>query len=156
MRASRRFSIRISIGCAPRLPSQTLVLDMPGLARVMSLPPGEDSLTSPYVRSYRIRQGILHNPKSDRRTTKGIFHIAEGGLPVPDDKIAVPKATFGALLAPRSDSAAGSSGAAVHRESGSSKVRLFATLLLRPLVCPRPGRARAERWRSASSRPPAW
>src|SRR5580704_4604241 len=59
----------ISQDGAPKLPSQTLVLDRPGLARVMSLPPYEDSLTSPYVRSYRIRQGILHNPKSDRRTT---------------------------------------------------------------------------------------
>ena len=83
----------------PRLPSQTLVLDRPGLARVLSLPPTGDTLASPYVRSYRIRQGILHNPKSDRRTTKGIFHIAEGGLPIPADKIAVPKRTFGSLLA---------------------------------------------------------
>ena len=44
-------------------------------------------------------QGVLHNPRSDRRTTQGIFHIAEGGLPVPADKIAVPKRTFAALLA---------------------------------------------------------
>ena len=49
--------------------------------------------------SYRVPQGILHNPKSDRRTTQGIFHIVEGGLPVPADKQAVPKQTFAALLA---------------------------------------------------------
>src|SRR5580658_1034278 len=41
----------------PRLPSSTLVLDRPGLASVMSLPPHGNMLTSPYVRSYRIRQG---------------------------------------------------------------------------------------------------
>ncbi len=125
-------------GCAPRLPSQTLVLDMPGLARVMSLPAGEDSLTSPCVRSYRIRQGILHNPKSDRRTTKGIFHIAEGGLPVPADKIGVPKATFGALLSralcPPADVME-----LPFTLNQENKVRLFTTLLLRPLVCPSTG-----------------
>ena len=27
-----------------------------------------------------MKQGVLHNPKSDRRTTQGIFHVAEGGL----------------------------------------------------------------------------
>ncbi len=41
---------------------------------------------------------MLHNPNSDRRTTQGIFHVAEGGLPIPDDKIGVPKAVFGKML----------------------------------------------------------
>ena len=35
---------------------------------------------------------------SDRRTTHGIFHVTEGGLPIPDDKIGVPKITFGKML----------------------------------------------------------
>ncbi|HEY1948082.1 MAG TPA: hypothetical protein VGG97_13805, partial [Bryobacteraceae bacterium] len=82
----------------PRLPAPTFVLDRPGLARVMSLPAGVDRLSSPYLQSYRVRQGVLHNPRSDRRTTQGIFHIVEGGLPVPADKIGVPKQTFLALL----------------------------------------------------------
>ena len=88
---------------APRLPGNTFVLDRPGLARVMSLPPDRDTLASPYLQSYRVAQGILHNPKSDRRTTKGVFHIAEGGFPVPADKIAVPKRAFAciALRGPR-------------------------------------------------------
>src|SRR5262249_28854359 len=60
---------------APRLPSSTLILDRPGLARTMSLPANSDSFSSPYLKSYRVAQGVLHNPKSDRRTTKGIFHI---------------------------------------------------------------------------------
>jgi phosphoenolpyruvate carboxykinase (diphosphate) len=131
-------------GCAPRLPSQTLVLDMPGLARVMSLPAGEDSLTSPYVRSYRIRQGILHNPKSDRRTTKGIFHIADGGLPVPEDKITVPKATFGALLS-RALTPPPEVLELPFTTNQQHKVRLFTTLLLRPLVCPATGTEPAQR-----------
>src|SRR6186713_422956 len=81
---------------APQLPSRTLVLDRPGLARLISLPPGVDEFRSPYLRSYRIKQGVLHNPVSDRRTTKGVFHIAEGGYPVPADKLAVPLRTFAA------------------------------------------------------------
>jgi len=40
----------------------------------------------------------LHNPANDRRTTKGSFHIAEGGLPIPGDKKAVPKITYARLL----------------------------------------------------------
>lgn len=85
-------------GGAPRLPSHTFVLDRAGLARVMSLPRASDHFSSPYLDSYRVAQGVLHNPRSDRRTTHGIFHIAEGGLPVPADKIAVPKQAFAALL----------------------------------------------------------
>ena len=33
------------------------------------------------------------------RTTAGVFHLVEGGLPVPDDKLAVPKLAFSRLLA---------------------------------------------------------
>jgi len=123
---------------APKLPSHTLVMDRPGLARVMSLPPRGDMLTSPYVRSYRIRQGILHNPKSDRRTTKGIFHIAEGGLPIPADKIAVPKCAFAALLA-RALSPPAEVLELPFTSDQDQQVRLFVTLLLRPLVCPATG-----------------
>ena len=81
-----------------RLPLRTLVLDRPGLARLLSLPVDRDECASPILNSYRVKQGVLHNPRSDRRTTQGIFHVAEGGLPIPDDKIGVPKAVFGNLL----------------------------------------------------------
>ncbi|MEY4940253.1 MAG: hypothetical protein RIQ93_1988, partial [Verrucomicrobiota bacterium] len=81
-----------------RLPTTTLVLDRPDLARLLSLPPDADRHQSDILSSYRVRQGVVHNPRSDRRTTKGIFHVAELGLPVPDDKKAVPPAVFGRLL----------------------------------------------------------
>jgi hypothetical protein len=84
---------------SPRLPASTLVLDRPGLARALSLPPDRDEHHSSILASLRVRQGVLHNPRSDRRTTQGIFHVAEGGLPIPDDKKAVPAAVFGRLLA---------------------------------------------------------
>lgn len=83
----------------PRLPATTLVLDRPGLARALSLPPSADEYRSSILTSSRVHNGVLHNPKSDRRTTQGIFHVAEGGLPIPDDKKAVPAATFARILA---------------------------------------------------------
>jgi hypothetical protein len=120
---------------APRLPSHTFVLDRVGLAREMSLPPDAPSFASPYLNSYRVPQGVLHNPKSDRRTTQGIFHIVEGGLPVPADKIAVPKQAFAALLrmALRPPEEVMELPFTANQEQ---QVRLFVTLLLRPLVCP--------------------
>ncbi len=87
-----------SVADTPRLPASTLVLDRPGLARLLSLPPSRDRHESPIVTSRRVRQGVLHNPRSDRRTTQGIFHVTEGGLPIPDDKKAVPAPVFGRLL----------------------------------------------------------
>ncbi len=122
----------------PRLPANTLVLDRPGMARVLSLPPDQDRLSSPYLQSYRIKQGILHNPRSDRRTTQGIFHIVEGGLPVPADKIAVPKIAFVRLLAaalrPPADVMA-----LPFTVTQKDQARMFVSLLLRPLVCPATG-----------------
>ncbi len=83
---------------APLLPSRTLILDRHGIARELAIPPDQDHFENRYISSYRIKQGILHNPLHDKRTTKGTFHIADGGLPVPLDKKEVPKAVFGELL----------------------------------------------------------
>jgi phosphoenolpyruvate carboxykinase (diphosphate) len=128
----------VAPGGAPRLPAASFVMDRPGLARVMSLPAGGDSFESYYVKSYRLAQGVLHNPRSDRRTTQGIFHVAEGGLPIPDDKAAVPKRTFAALLAgamrPPEDLLRLPYTAGQPRE-----VHMWVSLLLRPLVCPATG-----------------
>jgi hypothetical protein len=123
---------------APRLPSRTLTLDLPGMARVLSFPPGVERIHSPYLDSYRVAQGVLHNPKSDRRTTQGVFHIAEGGLAIPADKIAVPNSVFAALLRmalhPPEDVLALPYTAAEPGAAG-----LFVSLLLRPVVCPATG-----------------
>ncbi|MEJ7608616.1 MAG: hypothetical protein WKF37_20675 [Bryobacteraceae bacterium] len=123
---------------APQLPLTTFVLDRAGLARAMSLPPALDSFSSPYLQSYRVAQGVLHNPKSDRRTTKGIFHIVEGGLPIPADKLAVPKATFAAILnralQPPDDLLK-----LPFTADQEQQASLFVSLLLRPIVCPATG-----------------
>lgn len=89
---------RNGIDTTINLPGETFALLQPGLAREISLPYSENRYKSPLLESYRVMQGVLHNPKSDRRTTKGVFHIVEGGLPIPSDKRAVPVAVYARLL----------------------------------------------------------
>lgn len=118
-----------------RLPSNALTLELPGLARILSLPPDADEFKSNIVESYRVKQGVLNNPKSDRRTTQGVFHIAEGGLPIPADKKAVPKITYAKLLAhalnpPLENLELPFTSRQQH------PARLFVSLLLRPTVIP--------------------
>jgi len=139
-----RYLRDVALPDQPRLPSNTMVLDRHGVARELSLPLGKDELASEIVSSYRVRQGVLHNPASDRRTTKGSFHVAEGGLPVPGDKKSAPKAVFARLLLAalrppqqllRLPFTAGQ----------EQHAEIFASLLLRPLVCPEiPGQAPAK------------
>ena len=126
------------VGAIPRLPARTLVLDRPGLARLTSLPPDADSFSSPHLKSYRIPQGILHNPSSDRRTTKGVFHVAEGGFPITADKQAVPVQTFAALLTAALAPPAATL-ALPFTAQQEQPARLFVSLLIRPLVCPATG-----------------
>ena len=119
----------------PRLPGNTLTLDRPGMARLLSLPAFGDSFSSPLLHSYRVAQGVLHNPKSDRRTTKGIFHIVEDGLPVPADKIAVPRRTF-AILLDRAFQPPPEILTLPYTADQPQQAHTFCSLLLRPLVCP--------------------
>lgn len=118
----------------PVLPDP-LILERHGLARYLSLPAGEDSFESSIVSSYRTWQGVCHNPAKDRRTTKGVFHVAEGGLPIADDKLAVPKSVFARLLqaalTPPDELMT-----LPYTCHADEPVRVFASVLLRPLVCP--------------------
>ncbi|MEO5959248.1 MAG: hypothetical protein ABIZ49_04755 [Opitutaceae bacterium] len=118
-----------------RIPATTLVLDRPGLARVLSLPPTADRHQSDILSSHRVRQGVLHNPRSDRRTTQGIFHIAEFGLPVPDDKKGVPAAIFGRLLQHALNPPAELLRLPFTAQS-AAPAECFVSLYLRPVVCP--------------------
>ncbi len=119
----------------PRLPSNTLTLDRYGMARELSLPPEASSYSSPTLTSYRIRNGILHNPANDRRTTEGVFHVADGGLPVPPDKKAVPKAVFGRILAAAIEPPADLLTIPFTAQEARPG-RSFLSLLLRPIVQP--------------------
>ena len=129
----------VSPNGAARIPAIAFNLDRAGMGRAVSLPANGDHFSSPYVQSYRVPQGVLHNPAADRRTTQGLFHIAEGGFPIPADKTAVPKRTFAALWA-----------AALqppttlltlpYTSDQPDQASCFTSLLLRPLVCPATGR----------------
>lgn len=117
------------------LPSKTLVLDRFGTARMLSLPPDKDSYKNEYVESFRVRQGVLNNPKNDRRTTAGVFHIAEGGLPIPDDKKAVPKAVFKNLWK-RAFEAPESLLEIPFTSTQHRRAKRWISLFVRPIVCP--------------------
>ena len=98
---SRRSSRATSPTCNRRLPCGSPTqsrLPSYGMSRKLSLPCDRDTYRNEYVTSYRVRNGALHNPKSDRRTTKGTFHVCEGGLPIPGDKKSVPRPVFAALF----------------------------------------------------------
>ena len=120
---------------APKLPARTFTLDRAGLARVLSLPVDREDFASDIINSYRVKQGVLHNPKSDRRTTVGIFHVTEGGLPIPDDKLGVPKITFAKILqlalSPPKELLK-----LPFTATQPQPAECFVSLLLRPLVCP--------------------
>ncbi len=122
-------------GLAPKLPWRTFVLDRAGLARALSLPPDKDLFASDILTSYRVKQGVLHNPKSDRRTTEGVFHVTEGGLPIPDDKKAVPKRTFAELLA-KALVLPPDLARLPFTSSQADEARCHVSLLLRPIVVP--------------------
>lgn len=117
------------------LPGITFALDRHGIARELSLPLDGDHYANDLVSSYRVHNGVLNNPRHDRRTTRGTFHVVEGGLTIPNDKRAVPKQTFVNLFA-----------AAFNPPSHlmelpftaaeETPASVWVTLLLRPLVCP--------------------
>jgi hypothetical protein len=119
----------------PQLPRRTLVLDEPGLARELTLPRGGDHFSSRLVDSYRLANGVLHNPVNDRRTTAGVFHVAEGGLPIQDDKLAVPNAVYARLLEkalqpPAEDLVL------PWTADAPEPARIWVSILLRPVVVP--------------------
>lgn len=117
------------------LPAVSFVLDSAGLAAELSLPVEQDRFESPWVTSYRVKQGVLHNPQKDRRTTEGVFHVVEGGLPIAWDKKAVPPATFAALF--RAAMNPPESLLRLPFTSGQEQeARMWVSLLLRPLVSP--------------------
>lgn len=130
-----RYLADVDVKHSVRLPSSTFVLDYHGLARELSLPHNGDEFKAPLISSHRVLQGVLHNPRHDRRTTKGVFHVAEGGLPIPEDKKAVPKEVFGNLLGlalqPPEENMV-----LPFTANSDKKAEVFVSLMLRPIVVP--------------------
>jgi phosphoenolpyruvate carboxykinase (diphosphate) len=118
-----------------QLPALTLVLDHHGLARQLSLPDGSEHFQNDLVSSYRVSNGVLHNPRADRRTTQGTFHVTEGGLPIAGDKRSVPKQVFANLFR-QAVNPPDSFLDLPFTQSNSTPAKTFVSLLVRPLVCP--------------------
>lgn len=122
-------------GTSLSLPSPTLTLDRHGMARELSLPVNGDSFSNDLVSSYRCANGVLNNPRADRRTTAGTFHVCEGGLPIPGDKKSVPKNAFvklfHAAMSPPDDVLL-----LPYTSDSEQPAYTWVSLLLRPLVCP--------------------
>ena len=125
----------VSLEKSIRLPGSTFVLNQPGLAREVSLPADGNEFKNDLVNSYRLKQGILNNPAKDKRTTKGTFHIVEGGLPVSLEKIEVPKIAFAHMLHeafnPSEDM-----NVLPFTSNQEEKAKIMVSLLLRPVVSP--------------------
>lgn len=126
----------LDVNETPQLPNKTLSLDRHGVARTLSLPAKGDHFSSDIIDSYRIQQGVLHNPKSDRRTTKGVFHVAEGGLPIPNDKKAVPQLAAARLFKKAITTAPDSLTTIPFLASEEQPAKSWVSLLLRPVVVP--------------------
>ncbi len=118
-----------------KLPGETFNLNEEGIARELSLPYESNTYKSDLVESYRLLQGVLHNPKNDRRTTSGVFHIVEGGLPIPMDKKAVPVDVYANLLQVALDPPTELLGLPIASEQ-DEPVDMWVSLLLRPIVRP--------------------
>lgn len=119
----------------PQLPSTHLAVDRYGIAKELSFPLGKDEYHNSEIDSYRLSNGVLHNPLNDKRTTAGVFHVADYGLPIPADKIPVPLKTYGRLLAkalqPPEDL-----NTIAYTSEWEKPVVTMVSLHLRPLVCP--------------------
>jgi len=118
-----------------KLPGETFNLNEAGIARELSLPLNGDTYKSNLVESYRLIQGVLHNPKNDRRTTSGVFHIVEGGLPIPADKKAVPVNVYANLLQVALDPPTELLSLPIASDR-DEPVDMWVSLLLRPVVRP--------------------
>jgi len=118
-----------------QLPRKSITLERHGVARELSIPVNRSHFSSELVESYRVANGVLHNPRHDRRTTKGTFHVTEGGLPIAGDKRAVPKEVFARMfqiaMNPPEEYTILPFTADEDKPAHS-----FVSLLLRPLVCP--------------------
>jgi len=117
------------------LPAGALITERHGISRMLSLPPDKDEFKSSILSSYRVHQGVCHNPASDRRTTEGVFHVADGGLPVPADKKEVPKAVFARLLRAALNPP-GEIMTLPFTGTSETPAKVFVSLLLRPVLAP--------------------
>jgi hypothetical protein len=124
-----------STGEKVTLPSDFLTVDRYGLARELSLPQNSDEFHNEEISSYRLKNGVLHNPLNDRRTTKGVFHVADYGLPIPGDKIRVPLIAYARMLKAAFEPPAEHK-ILPYTSEWEKPVETLVSVYLRPIVCP--------------------
>ncbi|ELP91606.1 hypothetical protein EIN_129860 [Entamoeba invadens IP1] len=120
----------------PKIPDNTFILDQEGLGRVLSFPPHKDDFFCETMSSYKIKQGVLHNPSKDKRTTVGVFHICEGDVPVPTDKIECPKSAFLRMLKAAFYEAPDSHLVIPYTADCKAPTKSWVSLYMRPTVIP--------------------
>lgn len=85
--------------CLPR-PIDTFQIDRANVAFELATPFNSNFYQAAGGdKNFRIPQGLLSNPKSDKRSTVGTFHVCEGGAKISADKMAVPQAVTAYMLA---------------------------------------------------------
>lgn len=119
----------------PQLPTTHLSVDRYGLAKELSFPLGKDEFHNAEISSFRLSNGVLHNPLNDKRTTAGVFHVADYGLPIPADKIPVPLVTYSRLLT-KAFQPPDDLNTLPYTADWEKPVPTMVSLMLRPLVCP--------------------
>ncbi|CAL6021033.1 Conserved_hypothetical protein [Hexamita inflata] len=80
-------------------PFDTFQVDRANLAFELCTPLNSNYYSADGNQNFRIPQGVLSNPKSDKRSTVGTFHVCEGGAKISCDKFAVPAKTMAYMLA---------------------------------------------------------
>jgi hypothetical protein len=86
--------------------------------------------------SYHLSKGgVLRNPINNKHTSKGVFHVADYGLPIPAVKISVPLISFTRLLK-KSFEPADNLNVLPYTSNWRTPVVTMVLLQLRPLACP--------------------
>jgi len=129
----------------PQLPHKTLAVDRFGLAKELCFPQDSNEFHNSEINSYRLDKGsVLHNPLNDKRTTSGVFHVADYGLPVPADKIPIPLVTYTRLLA-KAFQPPSSLNQLPYTTNWENPAETMVSLQLRPLACPEVPGVQAEK-----------
>ena len=146
----------VAPGGAARLPSNSFVLDRPGLARVMSLPPGADEFISPVSAFLSHRAG--RSAQSEKRPPHHPGHLSHRGRrPARFRRTKWPsQAGFRQAACRSAESASRIGGAAVHRRSGRSRAPFRLAAAAADGLSGHRNRSGTRPWRSASSRQAAW
>ena len=118
-----------------KIPNNTFSLDSYGVARELSLPNQGDKYVSDYISSYRVKQGVLHNPAKDRRTTK-VYSISQRvDYQYLQTKKAVPKNAAKYIIS-KAFEETGDVFNLPYTSGQEKQAKTFASILLRPTVSP--------------------